>query len=75
VCGVLVLHIVRKTVVRSQTLAFVINLYETVCGLQVTLLLLVLIQTGIPVLLIRNMKDNQFCCILAPSTLVLDVLY
>ena len=55
-CGVLVTHIVRKTVVRCQTIAFVIDLYETVCDPQINLLLRVLIRAGIPVLLINNME-------------------
>ena len=55
-CGVLVLHIVRKTVVCCQTLAFVIDLHEAVCDLQVNLLFHVLIRTGIPILLVHDME-------------------
>ena len=42
-CGVFILHIVGKTVVRCQTLAFVIDLHESVSDLEINLLLCVLI--------------------------------
>ena len=54
--GVLVLHIVWKTIVRCQTLAFVIDLHKTVCDLQIHLLFRVLIRAGIPIFLIHDMK-------------------
>ena len=65
-CGVLVLHIVRKAIVRCQTLAFVIDLHETVCDLQVNLLFSVLIRTGIPVLLVHDMKVEVDCPAIDP---------
>ena len=54
--GILVLHVIRKAVVRCQTLAFVIDLHKTVCDLQIHFLFRVLIRAGIPVLLIHDMK-------------------
>ena len=55
-CGVFVLHIVGKTVVRCQTLAFVIDLHESVSDLEINLLLCVLIWAGIPVFLVYDME-------------------
>lgn len=55
-CGVFILHIVGKTVVRCQTLAFVIDLHESVSDLEINLLLCVLIWAGIPVFLVYDME-------------------
>ena len=55
-CGVFILHIVGKTVVRCQTLAFVIDLHESVSDLEINLLLCVLIWTGIPVFPVYDME-------------------
>ena len=55
-CGVFILHIVGKTVVRCQTLAFVIDLHESVSDLEINLLLCVLIRAGIPVFLVYDME-------------------
>ena len=73
-CGVLVLHIVRKTVVCCQTLAFVIDLHEAVCDLQVNLLFHVLIRTGIPILLVHDMEVEVYSPAIDPlGDLVRDI--
>ena len=73
-CGVLVLHVVRKTVVRCQTFAFVIDLHKTVCDLQIHLLFGVLIRAGIPVLLIHDMEVEVDSPIIDPlGDLIRDI--
>ena len=57
-----------------QTLAFVIDFHETVCDLQINLLLRVLIRAGIPVLLVHNMEIKVDSPAIYPfSDLVRDI--
>ena len=73
-CGVLVLHIVRKTVVCCQAFSFVIELHKTICDLQIHLLFRVLIRTGIPVLLVHDMEVEVYSPAIDPlGDLVRDI--